>query len=120
MSQNSCKILILRHLYGEVLPTKKNSVAANSSGLLKMKRYTTEQRVFIVEQYLKSNPILATNRHLAVNQQNCGIWGSESLRVTVEKQIHQQSVDGGLERSLGWRHHQTILFQNCVWSGNNN
>lgn len=95
-------------------------MAVNSSGLLKMKRYTTEQRVFIVEQYLKSNHDLATNRHLAVNQQICGIWGSESLRVTVEKQMHLQRVDGGLERSLGWRHHRTILFRNCVWSGNNN
>lgn len=43
-----------------MLPTKKkDSVTADSSGLLKMEGYTKEQRVFIVEQYFKNNEGLA-------------------------------------------------------------
>jgi len=34
-------------------------MTAESSGLGKMQRYTTQHRVFIVEQYLKNNEILA-------------------------------------------------------------
>jgi len=54
----------LRHLCGKVLPTKKkDSVTADSLGLLKMERYTKEQRVFIVEQYFKNNEGLAATVH---------------------------------------------------------
>ncbi|KAL2739064.1 transposase [Vespula squamosa] len=42
------------------MPTKKkDSVRTNNSELLKIKRYTKEQRVFIIEQYLKNNEGLA-------------------------------------------------------------
>jgi len=34
-------------------------MTADSSGLRKMRRYTTQQRVFIVEQYLKNKENLA-------------------------------------------------------------
>lgn len=41
-------------LCGKVLPMKKkDSMTANSSGLLKIKCHTKEQRVFIVKQFLK-------------------------------------------------------------------
>lgn len=32
-------------------------MTADSSGLLKMERYTKEQRIFIVEQYFKNNKV---------------------------------------------------------------
>ena len=38
---------------------KKNSLTADSLGLVKMEHYTREQRVFIVEQYFKNNESLA-------------------------------------------------------------
>ena len=34
-------------------PEKKNSLTAESLGLVKMERYTIQQRVFIIEQYFK-------------------------------------------------------------------
>ena len=41
-------------------PYLKNHLIADSLGLVKMKCYTTEQRVFIVEEYFKNNESLAT------------------------------------------------------------
>ena len=38
---------------------KKNNLTADSLGLVKMERYTIEQRVFITEQYFKNNESLA-------------------------------------------------------------
>ena len=38
---------------------KKNNLTADSLGLVKMERYTIEQRVFIIEQYFKNNESLA-------------------------------------------------------------
>lgn len=37
---------------------KKSSVAADSSGLLKIEHYMKEQRVFSIEKYLKNNEVL--------------------------------------------------------------
>ena len=34
-------------------PKKKNNLTADSLGLVKMERYTIDQRVFIIEQYFK-------------------------------------------------------------------
>lgn len=42
-------------MYGK----KKDSMTGHSSGLLKMERYTKEERVFIVAQYFKNNESLA-------------------------------------------------------------
>ncbi|PBC29604.1 hypothetical protein APICC_08150 [Apis cerana cerana] len=50
---------------------RKDSMTADSSGLLKMERYTKEQRIFIVEQYFKNN---------------------KSSEMIVKKQMHPQCV----------------------------
>lgn len=51
--------MILHHLCGKGLPTKKIFMTADTPGLLKMERYTKEQRVFIAQQYIKNNEDLA-------------------------------------------------------------
>ena len=41
-------------------PKKKNNLTADSLGLVKMERYTIEQRVFIIEQYFKNNDFFSS------------------------------------------------------------
>lgn len=78
-------------------------MTADNSELLKMKRYTKEQRVFIIEQYFKhnesfSNKIIFSDEghfHLdeLINRQNCRIWDSENPKMIVEKQMDSQLFD---------------------------
>lgn len=49
-------------IHAFVRQRKKNSVIADSSGLLKVERYRKEQRFFIVEECLKNNEGLAAFR----------------------------------------------------------
>lgn len=78
-------------------------MTADNSELLKMKRYTKEQRVFIIEQYFKNNEsfsnkiIFSDEAHFhldeLINRQNCRTWDSENPKMIVEKQMDSQLFD---------------------------
>lgn len=76
-------------------------MTVDNSRLLKIKRYTKDQRVFIVEQYFKNNESFSNkiifnykaHFHLdgLINRQNYRIWDSENPLLT-NKQMHLQRV----------------------------
>ena len=72
---------------------KKNNLTAGSLGLVKMERYTIEQRVFIIEQYFKNNKSLAAVRKFHTK------YGRNSVLtlLTVKRLIEKFRETGSVE-----------------------
>ena len=95
---------------------KKSNLTANSIGLLKMERYTIEQRVFIINYYFSSKIILSDEAHFHldgfVNRQNwpprsCDLtpldfflWGYLKSQVYVNKPTTTRALKEEIQRCI--------------------
>lgn len=89
VSHNSHKIWITRHLCGNASPTK-NTTQRNSSQFRvnKNERYTKEERVFIIEQYLKNNEgSAATVRVFLANGRPCLTFWKPTTNHSLKREI---------------------------------